>query len=71
MEPAVARRRLEPDLAARTFGWIEPLGRGVKGRIEWSRRGGLGSRDPDQDRRFDALIGGDEIVRRLEALRRK
>ena len=27
--------------------------------------------DPEQDRRFDALIGGDELARRLEALRRK
>lgn len=27
--------------------------------------------DPVRDRRFDALIGGDEIARRLEALRRK
>lgn len=32
----------------------------------------LGMRsDTGQDRRFDALIGGDEMVRRLEALRRK
>jgi enoyl-CoA hydratase/carnithine racemase len=35
-------------------------------------RAGEGVRsDPDLDRRFDALIGGDEIKRRLEALRRK
>ena len=27
--------------------------------------------DPGQDRRFDALIGGDEVARRLEALRRR
>ena len=27
--------------------------------------------DPEQDRRFDTLIGGDEAARRLEALRRK
>jgi enoyl-CoA hydratase/carnithine racemase len=27
--------------------------------------------DPDADRRFDALIGGDAMARRLEALRRK
>ena len=27
--------------------------------------------DAEQDRRFDALIGGDEMARRLEALRRK
>lgn len=27
--------------------------------------------DPEQDRRFDALLGGDEMARRLEALRRK
>ena len=27
--------------------------------------------DPEQDRSFDALIGGDEVRRRLEALRRK
>ena len=27
--------------------------------------------DDEQDRRFDALIGGDELARRLEALRRK
>jgi enoyl-CoA hydratase/carnithine racemase len=27
--------------------------------------------DAEQDRRFDALIGGDEMLRRLEALRRK
>jgi enoyl-CoA hydratase/carnithine racemase len=33
---------------------------------------GLGTRsDAEQDRRFDALIGGAEMVRRLEALRRK
>ena len=28
-------------------------------------------RDAGQDRRFDALIGGEELRRRLEALRRK
>lgn len=27
--------------------------------------------DPEQDARFDALLGGDEMARRLEALRRK
>ena len=27
--------------------------------------------DPEQDVRFDALIGGEEMARRLEALRRK
>ncbi len=31
----------------------------------------LGRSDPEQDRRFDALIGGAEMARRLEALRRK
>ncbi|HYN45879.1 MAG TPA: enoyl-CoA hydratase/isomerase family protein [Allosphingosinicella sp.] len=35
-------------------------------------RAGEGLRsDPEQDARFDALIGGDQMARRLEALRRK
>jgi enoyl-CoA hydratase/carnithine racemase len=35
-------------------------------------RAGEGVRsDPEMDRRFDALIGGEEMMRRLEALRRK
>ena len=35
-------------------------------------RAGEGVRsDPEMDRRFDALLGGDEMARRLEALRRK
>lgn len=35
-------------------------------------RAGEGVRgDPEMDRRFDALIGSDEMARRLEALRRK
>jgi enoyl-CoA hydratase/carnithine racemase len=35
-------------------------------------RAGEGVRsDPEMDRRFDALIGGEEMPRRLEALRRK
>ena len=29
------------------------------------------SSDFEQDRRFDALVGGDELARRLEALRRR
>jgi enoyl-CoA hydratase/carnithine racemase len=36
------------------------------------RRAGEGGRsDPEADRRFDALIGGEALARRLEALRRK
>lgn len=35
-------------------------------------RAGEGVRsDPEMDRRFDALLGGDQMARRLEALRRK
>ena len=64
-EPEGGADALAEAIAGNSRDSLASLKRGIRLASEGRRT------DPEQDRRFDALIGGEEVRRRLEALRRK
>ena len=64
-EPEGGIEALAAAIAGNSRASIVDLKRAIRAAMDGRRC------DDEQDRRFDALIGGEEVARRLEALRRK